>query len=310
MRPARFGLRVRTPLASYVHLQLPANVIYLPGGNRVRLHLSAIIAIAITWAYPAPCLAAPTAEIALQVTPQRATRMDTWVPDMVKGVVIFSTGHGSWPEKYDDLASAWKAAGFAVVAPIHVDSLHYPDREKFTREASFGERIADMKAASAYAARTWPGKPVIAAGHSFGTLTALCLGGGLSHLGNFRDPTVKAVMGFSSPGRIPGLIGPDAYAGDTLPVMIVTGEQDTVPGLVTDWHDHLLPVQTSPVGDKFGVTYPGASHELIGHPDDPQFASALLASTNFLKAYGLGDRAAKAKLTGKKDNAGVVWVTR
>lgn len=268
------------------------------------------IAVAGMLACTAPCAASPTAEVALQVSPQRSTKMETWVPAKVKGVVLFSTGHGSWPEKYDAIASAWMAAGFAVIAPLHVDSLHYPDRDKFTREASFGERIADMKAASAYAARTWPGKPVVAAGHSFGTLTALCLGGGLTNLGKFRDPTVKAVLGFSSPGRIPGLIGPDAYAGDALPVMIVTGNQDTVPGLVTDWHDHLLPVQASPAGSKFAVTYPGAAHELIGHPDDTNYASAVSVSTEFLKAYGLGDHRALAKLSSSKDAEGASWLRR
>lgn len=276
----------------------------------MRMRRLAGIAIASVMTCSAPSLAAPSAQVALQVTPQRSTRMDTWVPDKVKGVVLLSTGHGSWPEKYDAIASAWEAAGFAVIAPIHVDSMHYPDRDKFLRQASFGERIADMKAASAYAARIWPGKPVIAAGHSFGTLTALCLGGALSNVGNFRDPTVRAVLGFSTPGRIPGLIGPDAYAGDTLPTMIVTGDEDKVPGLVTDWHDHLLPVQTTPAGDKFGVTYQGGSHELIGHSSDPDFASALLVSTNFLKAYGLGDRAARAALAKSKDAAGMNWITR
>lgn len=276
----------------------------------MRLRFLTNITIVGVLACSAPCLAAPSAQVALQVTPQRSTRMNTWVPDKVMGVVLFSTGHGSWPEKYDALALAWKAAGFAVIAPIHVDSMRYPDRDRFPRQASFGERIADMKAASAYAARTWPGKPVVAAGHSFGTLTALCLGGGLSNVGNFRDPRVKAVMGFSSPGRIPGLVGPDAYASDTLPVMIVTGDQDTVPGLVTDWHDHLLPVQASPAGAKFGVTYKGASHELIGHPNDPEFASAVQVSTNFLKAYGLGDQAAKTVLIKNKNAAGVNWIMR
>jgi alpha-beta hydrolase superfamily lysophospholipase len=280
------------------------------GNTRVRFSRSIMIAAAGILACAAPCAANPTAQVALQVTPQRSTQMEAWVPDKVKGVVLFSTGHGSWPEKYDAIASAWKAAGFAVVAPVHVDSLHYPDREKFTREASFGERIADMKAASAYAARTWPGKPVIAAGHSFGTLTALCLGGGLANLGNFRDPTVKAVLGFSSPGRIPGLIGPDAYSGDTLPVMIVTGDQDAVPGLVTDWHDHLLPVQASPAGNKLAVTYPGATHELIGHPDDANYVSAASVSTDFIKAYGLGDRQALAKLGTGKDAKGASWLKR
>jgi alpha-beta hydrolase superfamily lysophospholipase len=280
------------------------------GEYRVKFSQSMMIAAVGMLACAAPCPANPTAQVALQVTPQRSTKMETWVPDKVKGVVLFSTGHGSWPEKYDAIASAWKAAGFAVIAPVHVDSLHYPDREKFTREASFGERIADLKAASAYAARTWPGKPVIAAGHSFGTLTALCLGGGLANLGNFRDPTVKAVLGFSSPGRIPGLIRPDAYAGDTLPVMIVTGDQDTVPGLVTDWHDHLLPVQGSPAGNKLAVTYPGATHELIGHPDDANYASAASVSTNFIKAYGLGERQALANLDTSKSAKGASWLKR
>ena len=275
---------------------------------QLRTSTSLALAIALTWA--APSLAAPSAHVALSVTPQRTTDLVTWVPRKVKGVVLFSTGHGSWPEKYDAVASAWKAAGFAVIAPVHVDSLHYPDRDKFSREASFGERIADLGAASAYAARTWPNKPVIAAGHSFGTLTALCLGGGLSNLGNFRDPTVKAVMGFSSAGRVPGLIGPQAYAGDNLPVMIVTGDQDIVPGLVTDWHDHLLPVQASPLGNKFGLMYKGASHELIGQSQDPNFASAIKASTRFLQAYGLGDRAAKSWLRRANGSSEASWIKR
>jgi alpha-beta hydrolase superfamily lysophospholipase len=271
---------------------------------------SLMLAVAGMLACATPAAANPTAEVTLQVTSQRSTKMETWVPNKVKGVVLFSTGHGSWPEKYDTVASAWKAAGFAVVAPVHVDSLHYPDRVKFSREASFGERIADMKAASAYAARAWPGKPVVAAGHSFGTLTALCLGGGLANLGNFRDPTVKAVLGFSSPGRIPGLIGPDAYAGDTIPVMIVTGDQDTVPGLVTDWHDHLLPIHSSPAGNKLAVTYPGAAHELIGHPDAANYASAVSVSIAFLEAYGLGDPKAKRTLSTNIGANGASWISR
>lgn len=268
------------------------------------------IIVATMLAHAGPCVANPTANVALQVTAERSTRMETWVPDDVKGVVLFSTGHGSWPEKYDAVASAWKAEGFAVISPVHVDSLRHPNRDAFSREASFGERIADMKAASAYAARTWPGKPLIAAGHSFGTLTALCLGGGLSNFGDFRDPTVKAVLGFSSPGRIPGLIGADAYAGITLPVMIVTGDQDTVPGLVTDWRDHLFAVESSSAGNKFAVTYPGAAHELVGRTSDSHYGSAVRVGTDFLKAYGLGDRAAMTALTDGRDPEGARWIRR
>lgn len=257
-----------------------------------------------------PLAAQPTAQVPLTVSATRATTLVTWVPVNVKGVVLFSTGHGSWPERYDEIVSAWKDAGFAVIAPVHVDSMRYPDRDKFTREASFGERIADLRAASAYAARTWPGRPVVAAGHSFGTLTALCLGGGLTSIGHFRDFSVKAVLGFSSPGRIPGLIGPDAYAGDHVPVMLVTGDRDLVPGLVTDWHDHLLPVQGAPAGNKYGVVYAGADHEFIGRPADANFTSAAAVSTDFLRAFGLKDRKAAARLAKAPDTATAIWTRR
>ncbi len=258
----------------------------------------------------APALAKPSASVPLTVSPTRSTTMATWVPDRVRGVVLLSTGHGSWPERYDDAATAWRDAGFAVIAPVHVDSMHYPDRDKFTMQASFMERIADQRAAAAYAARVWPGKPVVAAGHSFGTLIALCLGGGLPHIAPFRDPNVRAVLGFSSPGRIPGLITPTAYATDALPVMIVTGDADVVPGFVTDWHDHLFPIETAPAGDKFGVTYRGGTHELVGKADAAGHAAAIANSVLFLKAYGLNDAAARTALAAKRDTAQETWTRR
>lgn len=257
-----------------------------------------------------PALAAPTATLPLLISPARSTTMVTWVPDKVRGVVLLSTGHGAWPERYDAAASAWRDAGFAVIAPVHVDSMHYPDRANFTMPASFMERIVDQRAASAYAARTWPGKPVVAAGHSFGTLIALCLGGGLNHIAPFRDPSVKAVLGFSSPGRIPGLVTPTAYAADALPMMIVTGDADVVPGFVSDWHDHLFPVQSAPAGDKFAVTYRGGTHDLIGKAEGPGHAAAIANSVTFLQAYGLNDARARRALRAKRDDAVETWTRR
>lgn len=271
----------------------------------IHILLSTIAAVTAV-----PALAAPGPVVPLDVSPTRSTQMVTWVPDRVRGVVLFSTGHGSWPERYDAAASAWRDAGFAVLAPVHVDSMHHPDRAKFTMQASFMERIADQRAAAAYAARTWPGKPVVAAGHSFGTLIALCLGGGLRHVAPFREPAVRAVLGFSSPGRIPGLVTPDAYAGDTLPMLVATGDADVVPGFVTDWHDHLFPVQSAPAGDKYAVAYRGGTHELIGRTDAPGHAAAIADSVLFLKAYGLSDTAAKRRLRAERDDATETWTRR
>jgi hypothetical protein len=253
--------------------------------------------------------AAASEQAALKVSASRSTTATLWVPQAVRGVVLFSTGHGAWPERYDKVAGVFRDAGFAVVAPLHVDSVHYPQRDSFTREASFGERLADMRAAGALAADRWPGKPVAAVGHSFGSLTALCLGGALAELGRFRDPSVKAVLGYSTPGRIPGLVGPRAYAGLNLPAMIVTGDADVVPGLVSDPRDHLFPVASSPAGDKYGLVLAGGEHELIGGAKLAPFAAAAEAGRTFLQAFVLGDGSAKRRLA-VAAGPGEQWIRR
>lgn len=266
----------------------------------------------------AAALAAPLAGVAttalaatekLQVSPERATDLSVWAPETPVGVVLFSTGHGSWPERYEPIAKVLVAAGFAVLAPLHVDSMHHPDREKFDSRASFVERLADMKAASAEAARRWPGLPVAAMGHSYGTLISLCLGGGLGYIAPFREPTVKAVLGWSSPGKIPGLIAPPAYASLAVPAMIITGDQDTVPGFVTDWHDHLFPIETAPAGGKYAVTFAGAAHDLVGGQPKAAYDAALSYSQAFLKASVLGDAAAKTVID-TAAGPGETWLRR
>lgn len=223
-----------------------------------------------------------------------------------RGVVLFSTGHGSWPEKYGRLTSLLAMDGWVVLAPLHVDSVRHPDRAKFTMQASFGERIADMSAAAAYAARTYPKLPVVAVGHSFGTLTSLCLGGALDYAGGFRDPAVRAVLGFSTPGRIPGLIQPTAYRSVAVPLMVVTGDADRVPGFVADPADHLLPAETADAPTYAWIGGRGG-HDLVAE-------DALLrvwpAARLFLAAQGSGDKRAAAKLDAWRPADGDRFVVR
>jgi predicted dienelactone hydrolase len=249
--------------------------------------------------------------VKLPVSPTRATDMTVWEPtgtDRTTGVALLSTGHGSWPERYAALAGVLALCGYVTLAPMHVDSVRYPERAKFSMQASFGERIADMAAASAYAAKAYPGLPVIAVGHSFGTLTALCRAGALGYLGNFRDPTVKAVLGFSSPGRVPGLVQPTAYAGVTVPLMLITGTADVVPGFVTDPADHLLPVETVK-GPAYGLVIKGADHEFVGR-NDPGIWSQRPLVGDFAAAHALGDAAARTRLARWKPAAGDRYIVR
>lgn len=253
--------------------------------------------------------AAPMATVPLQVSAERATTLAVWEPSQVRGVVLFSTGHGSWPERYDGLLTAWRDAGFAVVAPLHVDSVKYPGREKLSMQQGFGERLADMKAASGYAAARWPGVPVAAGGHSYGTLISLALGGAMADMAPLRDPSVVAVIGYSSPGRIPGLITPTTYASLAVPVLIVTGDQDLVPGFVTDAKDHLYPVESAPAGDKVALVLAGGDHNLIGGEPEALYARARDVGTAFLQAEVLKDDAA-AKVLAAEDSDSERWVRR
>jgi predicted dienelactone hydrolase len=238
----------------------------------------------------------------------RETEATVWAPAKPTGVALFSTGHGSWPARYAAVAQVLAGRGIATVAPLHVDSMHHPDRERFTLEAGFGERIADLRAASAHAARTWPGLPMVAAGHSFGSLSALCLAGALPYAGAFRDPAVRAVLAFSSPGRIPGLVQPTAYAGVAVPLLMVTGTADLVPGFVTDSADHLLAPQTV-AGPSYALVIEGGGHELVAATDG-RFERARPLAELFVQAHGLGDRAAAGRLRAWKPAPGDRFTVR
>lgn len=237
----------------------------------------------------------PAAEtVDLAVSPARTTKMLVWRPAVVRGVALFSTGHGSWPERYGVLVALLAQHGLAVLAPVHVDSMHHPDRERFTTQQGFGERIADMAAASAFAGRAFAGRPVIAVGHSFGTLVSLCLGGGLADVAPFRNPAVKAVLGFSTPGRVPGLVQPNAYVTVAVPVMIVTGSADIVPGFVTDPADHRLPAESASGPAALLVAKDGG-HDLVAGTA-PAWGRIAPAAALFVDGYGLGEARAAARL--------------
>lgn len=225
----------------------------------------------------------------------RSTKLHMWRPAKPRGIALLSTGHGAWPERYTTrLIPMLLESGWAVFAPVHVDSMRHPDRARFSMQASFGERLADLRTASRAAVAVLPGLPIVAVGHSFGTLIGLCGGGGLAKIGPFRMPELRAVLGFSTPGRIPGLIQPDAYGSVDVPVMIVTGSKDVLPPYLSypsKPEDHLLAVETSKRAS-YAVVVDGGEHGLV---DQPLFARAEAAARLFLRAHGRGDdRAARA----------------
>ncbi|WP_176484641.1 alpha/beta fold hydrolase [Sphingomonas spermidinifaciens] len=257
-----------------------------------RRHLIAGAAGTAAFLLARPAIAGAVAPVEedLRVSPTRTTKLSAWRPARSRGTVVFSHGHGSWPTRYEALAARLNAAGWSVIAPVHVDSMRHPDRAKFTMQASFGERIADLNAAIAGVSAE---QPVVLVGHSFGTLGALCLGGALGYIAPFRAPRVKAVLGFSTPGKVPGLIQPTAYTTLAVPVMVVTGTEDRVPGFVADPADHLFVSETAP-GPAYTIVAKDGGHELVA--DGAALTRYVPAIEHFLSAYGLGDAKALAAL--------------
>lgn len=247
------------------------------------------------------CATGPTAPpsattLTIPATAARQLSVHVAAPARPKGVVLFSHGGNSWPERYEALFARLNAAGYAVLAPLHVDSRRHPDTARFTLQTALPERVADAQAVARLAAERYPGLPIAAMGHSYGSLVAQMGGGALAYISGARIPAVKAVVAFSTPGRIPGLIQPTAFSTLAVPSLTVTGSEDRVPGLAAGTADHLLAFQGAPAGRHYALVIPGGTHELVGGADPAMFDKAVTAAVAFLDAELLGRSAARRQL--------------
>lgn len=253
----------------------------------------------------APALAA--AAQTLVTEDGRQVQVSVWkATGKPKGLILFSHGALSAPGKYENLLEPWRAAGFDIAAPLHVDSTDHPERAKYGMADSWKARLLDMRAlAKAFAG----GKPYVAAGHSYGALVALTLGGVAAERptgfdGPMADAAVKAVVAFSPPGVTPGLVSADGFKTLARPALVQTGTMDVPPG-APDWRVHLAAFENAPAGDKYGLVLNGVDHyfgHLICRPerDVPAQSDGLKrgveVSNLFLAAYGAGDRKAMRAL--------------
>lgn len=205
--------------------------------------------------------------------PGRDVEISTWAASTKRiGTIAFSHGFGSSPRFYPDFVQAWTAAGYDVIAPLHIDSREHPQAGKFPPAANWPARIEDMRAVAALISG-----PYIAAGHSFGALTALVLGGAGAVVpegikGPLSDKRVRAVIAFSPPGPTLTLISEEGYAALARPALIQTGTRD-LPPRSTDpegWRTHLTAFARSPItGDHHGLVIEGVDHYFGGLICDP-----------------------------------------
>jgi hypothetical protein len=268
---------------------------------------TALAPVALAQAQPAPVrptqaapvpnsFAAVATHVELRAPEGRKIDVSVWQATDERRAVVFSHGYNGSPAAYSRILSEWLEDGFTVVAPLHVDSLRHPDHALYDGQAAFSTRIADLAVAQGFIKATRAGKPIIAAGHSFGSLMSFIEGGAVTVAGPLGDPDIKAIIAFSSAGDLQGVILPDTYASLRTPALMVTGDADLVPGYVTDWQAHRSPFDRGAPGDKMLLVFAAADHSLVRNADEADFDLIVRATTDFMEAYALGDAAARTRL--------------
>ena len=269
----------------------------------IRLNLIGTVA-ALLLVGCAPASAQGLAEVVaaeqvvrLPASAGRELEVRVWAASNPTVVVVFSAGGGGQPAAYERMMRALAQEGFTVIAPVHDDALARGDISGSSGPASFISRLEDLAIARGYAGATHSGLPLVVMGHSFGSLMSSLAIGASTPVGAQSDPGVKALVAFSSPGIIPGLMTPDTYRNLSAPVLVVTGDHDVVPGFVTECRSHRALYDHSSVPGSALVIVSEADHNLVVNADDATFSAVVDLTATFIRAEALGDAAARARLS-------------
>ncbi|MFN7177572.1 MAG: hypothetical protein ACK4MX_11880, partial [Thermaurantiacus sp.] len=125
--------------------------------------------------------------------------------------ILFSHGAFSSGRNYDSLAGGWASEGHLVAAVTHSEPPQDGGAMDYAAaQAGWRARLADMRVAARELSRRAPGRPLIAAGHSYGALVAQALGGARVEWdgdgGPLPLPGVTRILAFSPPGPLAGFI--------------------------------------------------------------------------------------------------------
>jgi pimeloyl-ACP methyl ester carboxylesterase len=252
----------------------------------------------------------------------REVRISQWSAwGQRRGTVLFSHGALSAPEKYERVIGPWNAAGFEVRAPLHVDSIDHPDHARYGMLDSWRARLQDMQAL----ANLLDVPSFVAAGHSYGALVALTLGGAAAEVpiglaAPLRDPRASAVVAFSPPGPTAGLVTSQGYGALAVPAFIQTGDRDVPYGSKEGrWQVHLAAYDAARPGDKFALVLEGVDHyfgglicnfDVPGPTQDAQLGAAVALSSLFIDAFAAGEKSAQLLLNQALAQSGVARLSR
>ncbi len=242
----------------------------------------------------------------------------TWHPQKPNGLaIVFFSGAFSSPAKYRRLIEPWVRAGYGVFAPLPVDSTDNPDHARYDRPAVWRTRVEDAHIVADLAS-TYGGGRFLAAGHSYGGLNALALGGAKpapppDDPRPMADPRVLAIAAFSPPGAMPGLIDTAGFLSMNKPALVQTGTKDVLPGFIDDYHAHLDAFEAGTGRPLYGLILDDVDHYFgsgICRPELPvpvleeALAQAVGVSIDLFDAIGLHNVTAHERLDGSPERQG------
>ena len=210
-------------------------------------------------------LVGASGEMSLTITAPdgRAVPLTILAPEKpgIYPLIAFSHGAFAAPARYRAMLAPLAGAGYIVLAPMHIDSEDFGNEAPPSHPETWRTRNADMALALAPPAEVTArleqeglaidASRVVAMGHSYGALIAQLPGGALASepdgsTKDRRNRQVDAVVAWSPPGPMPGLIAAQGWASLVAPSLTITGTADVLPGFIDDWRMHKASFDNAP----------------------------------------------------------------
>lgn len=217
----------------------------------------------------AKCVSLPVSAIeTVMIAPNGRTIPVTIIAPIKRGrypVVAFSHGAFGAPSRYRAMLDPIAAAGYVIVAPMHVDSELMKSDKPPSQAFVWQSRNEDMALAlAAMPANADKGRRA-AMGHSYGALIAQVAAGAVAaNAPPLPQRPPQSLVAWSPPGPMPGLIEARGWSSIGTPALTITGTADILPGFINQWELHRTAHDQTPPGARWLWVGQGIDHYFGG----------------------------------------------
>lgn len=203
-------------------------------------------------------------------------------------VIAFSHGAYAAPSRYRAMLDPIAAAGYVIVAPMHVDSELMPHDKPPSQQFVWQSRNQDMAIALAASPAYADPKRRAAMGHSYGALIAQVAAGAVpSNAPEKPKLPPQTLVAWSPPGPFAGLIETKGWSSIATPSLTITGTSDIMPPFVDHWELHRTAHDSTPKGKRWLWVGTGINHYFGGmfgrekpaSPDERRLFGRAIATT-------------------------------